>query len=199
MSLKAVGDPRQDSLPLQNKDAYVLSLQLCLTVCDPINCSPLGYSVHGTMQARILEWIAMPSSRGSSWPRERTHISYLLWSPVLADRFFTFSATWEACKIKIKLNKFIEHLPFARQLPKCQWFKSESHLLSILMGLIPQCRDNDKAYRWENTICYHLYVEPTIWHKWTYLWNRNRDTDKENRPVVAQGQDEGRDELGVWD
>ena len=66
MSLKAVGGPRQDTSPLQNKDAYVLSLQLCLTLCDPMDCSPLGYSVHGTMQARILEWIAMPSSRGSS-------------------------------------------------------------------------------------------------------------------------------------
>ena len=146
MSLKAVGDPRQDTSPLQNKDAYLLSLQLCLTVCDPMNCSPLGSSVHGTMQARILEWIAMPSSRGSSRPRERTHISYLWWSPVLAGRFFTFSATWEACKIKIKLNKCIEHLPFARQLPKCQWSKSESHLLSILMGLIPQGRDR----QWES-------------------------------------------------
>ena len=39
-------------------------LQSCLTLCDPINCSQLGSSVHGIPQARILEWLAMPSSRG---------------------------------------------------------------------------------------------------------------------------------------
>ena len=41
-------------------------LQSCLTVCDPMDCSPPGSSVHGILQASILEWIAMPSSRGSS-------------------------------------------------------------------------------------------------------------------------------------
>ena len=52
-------------------------LQMCLTLCDPMDCSPLGSSVHGILQARILEWIAMPSSRRSSWPRDWTHISYV--------------------------------------------------------------------------------------------------------------------------
>ena len=47
-------------------------LQLCLTICDPMDCS-LGCSVHGIFQARILEWVAVPSSRGSSWPRGQTH------------------------------------------------------------------------------------------------------------------------------
>ena len=42
-----------------------LITQLCLTLCDPKVCSPSGSSVHGTLQARILEWVAMPSSRGS--------------------------------------------------------------------------------------------------------------------------------------
>ena len=48
-----------------------------LTLCNPMNCSPPGSSVHGILQARPLEWVAMPSSRGSSWPRDRTHISYI--------------------------------------------------------------------------------------------------------------------------
>ena len=43
-------------------------------LCDPMDCSPPGYSVHGILQARILEWVAMPSSRGSSQLRDRTHI-----------------------------------------------------------------------------------------------------------------------------
>ena len=46
--------------------------QSCLTLCDPMACSLPGPSVHGILQARILEWVAMPSSRGSSQPRDQT-------------------------------------------------------------------------------------------------------------------------------
>ena len=42
------------------------SLHLCLTLCDSLDCSPPGSPVHGILQARILEWVPMPSSRGSS-------------------------------------------------------------------------------------------------------------------------------------
>ena len=62
------------------------------TLCDPINCSPPGSSVHGILQAGILEWVAIPFSRGSSDPGiEPASLLY----PALADRFFTTSATWE--------------------------------------------------------------------------------------------------------
>ena len=53
------------------------SLQLCLTLCDPMDHSPPSSSVHGILQARILEWVAVPFSRGSSQPRDRTCISYV--------------------------------------------------------------------------------------------------------------------------
>ena len=43
----------------------------------PMDCNLSGSSVHGILQARILEWVAMPSSRGSSRPRDQTHISYI--------------------------------------------------------------------------------------------------------------------------
>ena len=46
-------------------------------LCDPMDCSPRGSSVHGILQARILEWAAMPSSRGSSRLRDWTHVSYI--------------------------------------------------------------------------------------------------------------------------
>ena len=46
-------------------------------LCDPIDCSPPGSSVHGILQARILECVALASSRGSSQPRDQTHISYV--------------------------------------------------------------------------------------------------------------------------
>ena len=48
--------------------------QLYLTLCDPMDCSPPGSSVHGILQARILEWVAIPFSRGSSQPRGGTLI-----------------------------------------------------------------------------------------------------------------------------
>ena len=46
------------------------SLQLCPTLSDPMDCSPLGSSVHGILQASVLEWVAIPFSRGSSPPRD---------------------------------------------------------------------------------------------------------------------------------
>ena len=70
------------------------SLQSRLPLCDPMGCSPPGSSVHGILQAGILEWVARPSLRGSSQPRDQTCISYV--SPALAGRFFTTRATWEA-------------------------------------------------------------------------------------------------------
>ena len=51
--------------------------QSCPTLCDPMDCSPPGSFVHGILQARILEWVAMPFSRGSSQSRDRTCVSYL--------------------------------------------------------------------------------------------------------------------------
>ena len=49
--------------------------QSCLTLCDPVDCSLSGFSVHGILQARILEWVAISFSRGSSRPRDQTWVS----------------------------------------------------------------------------------------------------------------------------
>ena len=59
--------------------------QLCLTLCNPMD-----YTVHGILQARILEWVAFPFSRGSSQPRDQSQVSRI------AGRFFTSWATREA-------------------------------------------------------------------------------------------------------
>ena len=61
-------------------------LLLCLTLWDPMDCSPLGSSVHVILQARLLEWIAMPSSRVSSQPRDWPWVSR---GSCIAGRFFT--------------------------------------------------------------------------------------------------------------
>ena len=68
------------------------SLQLCPTLCDPIDSSPPGSSVHGILQARILECVALPFSRGSSWPRDQTCISC---NSCIVSRRFTVWATRE--------------------------------------------------------------------------------------------------------
>ena len=67
----------------------VLVVQSCPTLGNPMDCSPPGSPVHGILQARILEWVAISISRGSSWPRD--------WAQVccIADRFFTIWTTRE--------------------------------------------------------------------------------------------------------
>ena len=62
-----------DSLGLRAK-----LLQSCPTLSDPMYCSPPGSSVHGVLQARMLEWGAVPSSRGSSRPRDRARVSHIV-------------------------------------------------------------------------------------------------------------------------
>ena len=68
----------------------VLVTPSCLTFCNPMDCSPSGSSVHGILQARILEWVAMPFSRGSSGTRDQTQVS------CIAGGFFTIWGTREA-------------------------------------------------------------------------------------------------------
>ena len=88
----------QSKVSQKEKSKYYMCcaklLQSCLTLCDPMNYSPPGFSIHGILRTRVLKRFAMASSRGSSqlmWIKPRS-----LTSPALADRFFTTSANWEA-------------------------------------------------------------------------------------------------------
>ena len=70
------------------------AIKVCLPLrrvrlCDPMDYSPLGSSVHGILQARILGWAAIPFSRGSSWLRDQT------WVSGMAGRFFTTKSPWK--------------------------------------------------------------------------------------------------------
>ena len=62
---------------------YICKLLSRVQMCDPMDCSPPGFSVHRISQARILEWVAISFSRGSSRPRDRTQVSHI------AGGFFT--------------------------------------------------------------------------------------------------------------
>ena len=73
--------------PRLSRKCWCSVAQSCPTLCNPMDCSPPGSSVHGIFQARILEWIAIPFSRRSSWPKGGT------WVSGSACRFFTIWAT----------------------------------------------------------------------------------------------------------
>jgi len=90
-----------------NSVLQVKVAQSCQTLCDPVDCIPPGSSVHGSLQAGILECVGISFSRVSFRPRDRTQV------PCIASRFFTIWATREApktvsyCKIFIQYSKHI--------------------------------------------------------------------------------------------
>ena len=88
----------------------MLVIQLCPTLCDPMGCS----CVHGILQARILEWVAVPFSRGSSWPRDRTWVAARI-----VGRFFTVWATDNAEKRK-EMKTFKNNTEMAQNARKCR-------------------------------------------------------------------------------
>ena len=83
------GGPLFFYLSHENKSENV-SHSVVSTLCDPMDCSPPGSSLHGILQARILEWVAILFSRGSSPPRDQSQVSRI------AGRFFTIWARREA-------------------------------------------------------------------------------------------------------
>ena len=74
---------------------YVLVAQSCPILCDPMDCNLPDSSVHGILQARILEWVAISYSRESSWPRNRTHISC-----IVGRLFIIWATNWLLVKDK---------------------------------------------------------------------------------------------------
>ena len=83
-------------LNLRGLKVKVKATQLCLTLCNPKDCSLPGSSVHGILQIRVLEWVAVPFSRGSSQPTDWTPVSHIV------GGFFTIWVTREAQNFKWK-------------------------------------------------------------------------------------------------
>ena len=108
------------------KCVCVLVTQSCPTLCDPMNCSLPGFSVYGNLQARILEWIAIPFSRGSSWPRDQTLVSWI------ADRFFTIWATGKSfiiARYPVNPNKLTEDVAMS------MFFFLANHTIHIIQEI----------------------------------------------------------------
>ena len=109
-------------------------LQLCPTLCNPMDYSPPGSLVHGIFQARILEWVAMPFSRGSSWPRDQTHIS---WISCFAGRFFAIEPPG-----KPKLDPYL--------MPYSKANSTLNKLLSVEEKILKTFRRKYKLYLWHS-------------------------------------------------
>ena len=99
----------------------VLTVQSCPTLCDPMDCSLPGSSVHGILQARILEWVAIPFSKGSSWPRDQTQLS------CIGGRLFTIWATreaqgpWTSSRVKRVPRSFFGNVLFFCNIHHVEW------------------------------------------------------------------------------
>ena len=121
-------------------------LQLCLTFCHPMDCSLPGSSVHGIFHARMLEWVAMPASRGSSWPGDWTRVSY---ASTLAGGFFTISATWEAHRLPYDpANLFLGIYP--RKLKTCVHIKTCLQMFVAALLIIGKSENNPSGYHLMN-------------------------------------------------
>ena len=133
------------SLPLEVQAKFTLSVLRCLvcpTLCDPIDCSPPGSSVHGNLLARILEWVAISYSRGSSQPKDRTHS---LASSALAGGFFILSAAWEAQNPRwvsltvVGTGSITQQVTVVKRTMRCCWLLSAHS--SMLQCLYSCCRN----------------------------------------------------------
>ena len=129
-----------------------------------MDCSLPSSSVHGILQAGILEWVAIPFARGSSQPRDWIHVS------CIAGRFFT------------------DEPPGKRQWNITQPLKKNEIMpcAATWMGLKSVIMSKKVRQRWKNTVWHPLYVDSKMKeYKWTYLQNRNRLTDFEHKRVVV--------------
>ena len=107
------------------------SLQSCPTLCNPMDCSPQGSSVHGILQARILEGVAVPSSRGSSQHRDLTCV---FWGSYIVGKFFTTEPPGEA---GFQVEGGMRCMKFGRQKNSRQSCRSHTTTLIGWCGGVP--------------------------------------------------------------
>ena len=133
----------------------VLVAQLCPTLCDPMDSSLPGSSVHGILQARILEWVAIPFSRESSWPRDWTRVSRA------SGRFFT---VWVAREVQwhmllllllLLLSRF-SHVRLcatpetaAQQAPRSLGFSRQEHWSGLPF---PSPMHESEKWKWSRSV-----------------------------------------------
>jgi len=113
----------------------VLVSQSCPTLCDPIDSSSPGSSVHGTPQTRILTWIATYSSRGSSQPRDQTQVSHIA---ILYHHLYRLSSREEPILSKLGSNDH-SWFYFCSRIPESAKFPSKKIVLCHFAALFTPC------------------------------------------------------------
>ena len=140
------------------------SLQSCLTFWDPMDCSLPGSSVHGTFQARILEWVAVPSLRRFSWPRDRTQISCISCTGRWVFYHFTTgqplpggaSGIKSPCQCRRQgFDPWVEKIPWrGKWLPTPVFLPGKFHGQRSLVGYSPSCHKESDTTEWLS-VCTH--------------------------------------------
>ena len=176
--------------------ACAKSLQSCPTLCDPMDCSPPCSPVHGILQARIVEWVAMPSSRGYSPPRG-THIFYASW----IGRWVLYHwATWETLPLPlVRVNcatagnwgLFLLPQPLGGVLILIPWVNPVVlSSTSLLLLWWPQFNYTRIILFWAYPVTAHkgapLFLMPSWWQSCYYLCSQMRKWSF--RGVTSLGQ-----------
>ena len=146
-------------------------LQSCLTLCDPMNCSPPRSSVHGILQARTLEWVATPSSRGSFWPRDWIWVSYV--SCIGRWVFFFYHQRHLGSTILKQLNAYTHTPTHGLRLIHLYIYSNKKHMLYFkTITLPPQNRKSGFLTLQSQDI--------RIWGKSQIWWNAYKLTPSGN-------------------
>ena len=125
--------------------------------CMHADCSPLDSSVHGILQAKILEWVAIRFSRVSSWPRDQTQVS------CIADRFFTIWATREPLNTCIHLANHKEQISQVNDFSVCISMERCKNLVSLISP-------------WDICLCKGLCIQSTEYLILFFIQNSSQVT-----------------------
>ena len=124
------------SSQLKTNKVRVSVAQSCLTLCDPMDWSPPGSSVHGILQARILEWAAIPFSRGSSQPRDLPNPGIKPSSPAWQQVLSSLSHQGSSKTRKLRLKEGMRFAKGHRTKKRWSWNSNPSTFCSFLFLFI---------------------------------------------------------------
>ena len=147
--------------------------QSCPTLCNPMDCSIAGSSFHGILQARVLEWVAISFSRGSSWPRDLTHISCI--SRQILYHWATMEAPivcikkWKIMRTILTILTYNSLCIIFSSLRRRQWqltpvlLPGESHGQRSLVGCSPWGHSLRVGHDWATSLSIFTFMH----------WRRN--------------------------
>ena len=149
-------------------------LQLCLTLCNPMDCSPPGSSVHGILQPGKMEWVAMPYSKRSSQSRNQTSVSC---GPCIAGRFFTHWAPGlggmqhdTKCTMRLWASwvaQTVKDPPVLREI----WVQSLGQEDPLEKGMTTHCSSLARGIPWKSQTRLSDYHFPFQWDtKWGVIY-----------------------------